>query len=115
MLVLGILAILISRFGEILSRRNDPDKSDAGSALVYYLVMSVAVNVREAKTQLSRLLDQALAGEDVTIMRSGRPLVKLIPIASAPRPRLVGSSKGNFVVPDDFDEPLSGEILDAFG
>ena len=77
--------------------------------------MSVAVNVHEAKTHLSRLLDQALAGEDVIIMRSGKPLVKLTPLPSAPRPRVVGSGKGDFIVPDNFDAPLPDEILDAFG
>jgi prevent-host-death family protein len=77
--------------------------------------MSITVNVHEARTHLSCLLKQALAGEDVIIMRSGRPLVKLTPIPSAPRPRTVGSGKGDFVVPDDFDAPLPDEILDAFG
>ena len=77
--------------------------------------MSVAVNVHEAKTHLSRLLEQALAGEEVIIMRSGRPLVKLTPVAAAPRRRTVGSGKGDFVVPDDFDAPLPDAILDAFG
>jgi prevent-host-death family protein len=77
--------------------------------------MSVAVNVHEAKTHLSRLLEQALAGEEVIIMRSGRPLVKLTPVSAAPRRRVVGSGKGDFVVPDDFDAPLPDAILDAFG
>ncbi len=77
--------------------------------------MSVAVNVHEAKTHLSRLLEQALAGEEVIIMRSGLPLVKLILVPTAPRPRKAGSGKGDFVVPDDFDAPLPDEILDAFG
>jgi prevent-host-death family protein len=77
--------------------------------------MPVAVNVHDAKTHLSRLLDQALSGEEVIIMRSGRPLVKLTPVPSAPRPRMVGSGKGDFVVPDDFDAPLPADFLDAFG
>jgi len=76
--------------------------------------MSVLVNVEEAKIHLSRLLDQALDGEEVIIMRSGRPVVKLTPVASAPRPRVVGSGKGDFVVPEDFDAPLPDEILDSF-
>jgi prevent-host-death family protein len=88
---------------------------DFEERLVYYLVMSVAVNVHEAKTHLSRLLEQALAGEEVIIMRSGRPLVKLTPVSSAPRPRVIGSGKGDFVVPADFDAPLPDELLDAFG
>ena len=77
--------------------------------------MPVSFNVHEAKTHLSRLLEQALAGEDVIIMRSGKPLVKLTPLPAAPRPRQVGSGKGDFIVPDDFDAPLPGDLLDAFG
>lgn len=50
--------------------------------------MSIEVNVHEAKTHLSRLLNQALAGEEVIIMRSGRPLVRLLPVATAPTPAL---------------------------
>jgi prevent-host-death family protein len=76
--------------------------------------MSVEVNVHEAKTHLSRLLEQALAGEDVVIKRSGRPLVRLIPVESAPFQRRLGTAKGEFVVPDDFDAPLPDDILDEF-
>jgi prevent-host-death family protein len=76
--------------------------------------MSVAVNVHEAKTHLSRLLEQAMAGEDVVIMRSGRPLVRLTPVAAAPRARKIGSAAGVFTVPDDFDAPLPDEILAEF-
>lgn len=98
------------------SRLHPPEFNfDFQDRLVYYLVMSVAVNVHEAKTHLSRLLERALEGKDVIIMRSGRPLVKLTPIPSAPRSRVVGSGKGDFVVPDDFDAPLPDKILDAFG
>ncbi len=73
-----------------------------------------SVNVHEAKTQLSRLLDQALAGEEVIIMRSGRPLVRLTPVESAPARRRLGTAKGEFVVPDDFDEDLPEEVLGEF-
>ena len=76
--------------------------------------MSVEVNVHEAKTHLSRLLEQAMAGEDVVIMRSGRPLVRLIPVASAPVRRKLGTAKGDFVVPDDFDAPLPDKVLAEF-
>ena len=74
----------------------------------------VEVNVHEAKTHLSRLLEQALAGEEVIIMRSGRPLVRLTPVESAPMHRKLGTAKGVFVVPDDFDAPLPDEVLDEF-
>ena len=76
--------------------------------------MSIEVNVHEAKTHLSRLLKQAMAGEDVIIMRSGRPLVRLTPLESAPYHRQLGTAEGKFVVPDDFDEPLSEEVLGEF-
>ncbi len=76
--------------------------------------MSVEVNVHEAKTHLSRLLDQAMAGEDVIIMRAGRPLVRLTPVESAPRRRTLGTAKADFVVPDDFDTPLPDEVLADF-
>lgn len=71
------------------------------------------VNVHEAKTHLSRLLDQAMAGEEVIIMRSGRRLVRLVPLEAAPR-RKLGSAQGDFGVPDDFDAPLPPEILAEF-
>ena len=76
--------------------------------------MSVEVNVHEAKTHLSRLLEQAMAGEDVVIMRSGRRLVRLTPVALAPVRRKLGTAKGDFVVPDDFDAALPDDILAEF-
>jgi len=72
------------------------------------------VNVHEAKTHLSRLLDQAMAGEDVVIMRSGKALVRLAPVASAPARRVLGSASGDFVVPNEFNSPLPDAVLDAF-
>lgn len=72
-----------------------------------------AVNIHEAKTHLSRLIDQAMAGEEVIIARYGKPLVKLVPIAGKPKRRL-GLLAGKIRVPDDFDAPLPDEILAAF-
>ena len=76
--------------------------------------MPMEVNVHAAKTHLSRLLEQAMAGEEVIIMRSGRPLVRLTPVASAPLRRKLGTAKGQFVVPPDFDAPLAEEVLQEF-
>lgn len=76
--------------------------------------MVIEASVEEAKTHLSRLLDQAMAGDDVVIMRSGLQLVRLVPIDLAPRRRELGTAKGDFVVPDDFDDPLPEEILADF-
>lgn len=76
--------------------------------------MPVEVNVRQAKAHLSRLLNQAMAGEEVIITRSGRRLVRLTPVKMAPVRRKLGTAKGDFVVPDDFNAPLRAEILAEF-
>ncbi|WP_254781434.1 type II toxin-antitoxin system Phd/YefM family antitoxin [Modestobacter sp. DSM 44400] len=71
------------------------------------------VNVYEAKTQLSRLIDRALAGEDVVIARSGRPLVRLVPVGHPVPRRAPGSARGQIHMTDDFDE-LPAELAAAF-
>jgi prevent-host-death family protein len=76
--------------------------------------MTVDVNIHEAKTHLSRLLEQALAGDDVVIMKAGKPLVRLTPVAAAPVRRKIGTANGDFIVPDDFDTPLPNRVLDEF-
>jgi prevent-host-death family protein len=76
--------------------------------------MPVEVNVHEAKTHLSRLLQRAMDGEDVIIMRAGRRLVRLTPVESAPLRRKLGTAKGEFTVPKGFDAPLPEEVLADF-
>jgi prevent-host-death family protein len=76
--------------------------------------MVIDVNIHEAKTHLSRLLEQALAGDEVIIKKAGRPLVRLTPVEAAPSPRRLGTAKGQIFIADDFDAPLSDEILDEF-
>jgi prevent-host-death family protein len=76
--------------------------------------MVVDVNIHEAKTHLSRLLEQALAGDEVVIMKAGKPLVRLTPVATAPVKRKIGTAKGDFRVPDDFDASLPDHVLDEF-
>jgi prevent-host-death family protein len=75
--------------------------------------MTKFVGVREAKTQLSRLLDDVAAGEKVVITRRGVEVAKLIPAQPA-AVRPFGSDEGRFAVPEDFDEPLPEEMLAAF-
>lgn len=72
------------------------------------------VNIHEAKTHLSRLLEKVTAGEEVIIAKAGKPVAKLVPIKSAPKKRAWGTAKGDFVVPDDFNDPLPKEIEDLF-
>jgi prevent-host-death family protein len=72
------------------------------------------VNVHAAKSQLSRLLDAAVSGEEVIIAKAGKPMVRLVPIEGKKERRKLGTLAGQFRVPDDFDDPLPDEVLDAF-
>lgn len=75
--------------------------------------MNSPVNVYEAKSQLSRLIDAALAGEDVVIARSGRPVVRLVPYRLTPTPRVPGAWKGRVTIAADFDD-LPEDLAAAF-
>lgn len=70
------------------------------------------VNVHVAKTNLSRLLEQACSGEEVIIAKDSRPIARLVPIEQ-PR-RQFGVLKGKLVIPDSFFDPLPPEELDAW-
>ena len=72
--------------------------------------------MHEAKTNLSRLVDQASKGKPFIIARAGKPLVKVVPRPSAEEkpPTRLGFLKGQFKVPDDFDTMMSGEIEEMF-
>lgn len=72
------------------------------------------VNIHEAKTHLSRLLERVALGEEVIIAKAGKPVAKLVPVARGKKKRALGSAKGEFVVPDDFNDPLPKEIEDLF-
>jgi prevent-host-death family protein len=72
------------------------------------------VNIHEAKTHLSKLLERVALGEEVIIAKAGKPVAKLVPVNTRPKRRLLGSAKGEFVVPDDFNDPLPKEIEDLF-
>jgi prevent-host-death family protein len=72
------------------------------------------VNVHEAKTHLSRLLERVAMGEEIIIAKAGKPVAKLVPLDGQPKRRQLGSAKGDFTVPDDFNDPLSKEIEDLF-
>jgi prevent-host-death family protein len=72
------------------------------------------VNVHQAKTELSRLLEAAEAGEEVVIARAGKPVARLIAIGSGRKPRELGRLAGKIRVPDNFDDPLPEDILALF-
>lgn len=73
-----------------------------------------SVNVHEAKTHFSKLLAKVERGQEVVISRAGKPVARLVPHAATPQPPVFGADRGKFVVPDDFDAPLSNEVLTAF-
>ena len=73
------------------------------------------INIHEAKTHLSRLVEQAAAGEEIVIAKAGKPLARLVPYAPAPRePRQLGMFNGEINIPEDFDAPLTDEVLQLF-
>ena len=72
------------------------------------------VNVHEAKTHFSRLLERVQNGEEITIMRANVPVAKLIAIGNEGATRKLGWARGEFQVPDDFDDPLPADIEDGF-
>ena len=72
------------------------------------------VSIRQAQTQMSRLLEAAKAGEDVVIARAGKPVARLVAIDASRRPRELGRLAGMLRVPDNFDDPLPEDILALF-
>jgi prevent-host-death family protein len=75
----------------------------------------VIVNIHEARTQLSKLVDQAARGESVVIARAGKPLVRVSALDSPAEPKRLGFLTGEIEVPDDFDTMGCDEIAALFG
>ncbi len=75
------------------------------------------VNIHEAKTHLSRLIERVARGETFVIAKAGRPMVKLVPIglAEPTKPKRLGFHEGAFKVPEDFDRMAQDEIAGLFG
>ena len=73
------------------------------------------VNIHEAKTHLSRLVDRAARGETFVIAKAGKPLVKVSAIDAPAEPRRIGFLQGEIDIPDDFDRMGEREIASLFG
>ncbi len=71
-------------------------------------------NIHEAKTQLSKLVERALEGEEVIIAHAGKPAVRLVPIRESDTPRKGGQWKGKVRIAEDFDG-LPDDLARAFG
>jgi prevent-host-death family protein len=76
--------------------------------------MSDFVSLYEAKTRLSALVDRAAEGEEIVIMKGGKPLARLVPLAASGAVRVPANALGVTVMGDDFDEPLPDGLQAAF-
>jgi len=73
-----------------------------------------SINIHEAKTHLSRLIERVQAGEEIVIAKAGRPAARLVPIEGARKPVKVGGLKSRAPVPDDFNTMFEEEIAALF-
>jgi prevent-host-death family protein len=72
------------------------------------------INIYEAKTRLSQLVDKAASGEDVIVSRNGKPLARITQLTPARRTVRFGLLKGKIHIADDFDAPLPDDVLAGF-
>jgi prevent-host-death family protein len=72
------------------------------------------VNIHEAKTQFSRLVDAAAGGEEIVIAKAGKPAARLVPMEKAKVMRRFGGLKGKVRIADDFDAPLPDDVIATF-
>lgn len=72
------------------------------------------INIHQAKTNLSKLVDAVMHGEEIIIAKAGKPMAKLVPITVMKSKRKPGALKGKIKISKDFNAPLPDDILDQF-
>lgn len=72
------------------------------------------VNLHQAKTHLSRLVEEAAGGNEIVIAKAGKPVARLVPLERVARPKRLGLLKGKISIPEDFNAPLPEEVLALF-
>jgi prevent-host-death family protein len=77
--------------------------------------MTITVNIHEAKTHLSRLVEQAAKGRDFVIAKAGKPMVRVLPLEAAPTVRALGFLIGKGVIKADVKTAFAGDIGEMFG
>ncbi len=77
--------------------------------------MTITVDIDEAKTHFSKLIERVRLGEEVIVTKAGTPVARLVPVETAAKRRQPGSAKGKIRIGDDFDDPLPPDIARAFG
>ncbi len=73
-----------------------------------------SVNIHEAKTHLSRLLDEVSRGEEITIAKAGKPIARLVPVMTSRPTRAPGFLRRHIRISDDFDAPLPEDVPRSF-
>ena len=73
--------------------------------------MTTTVNMHEAKTHFSKLIERVRRGEEIIVAKAGKPVAKLLPIAQGAQVRVPGSARGKITMADDFEAPLPDDIL----
>lgn len=76
--------------------------------------MATQVNIFEAKTNLSKLIELVEQGQEIVIARAGKPVARLTQLEAAKRPIRYGGLKGKIWIADDFDAPLPADVLASF-
>jgi prevent-host-death family protein len=76
--------------------------------------MATIINIHEAKTHLSKIIDEVATGREVIIAKSGKPMARIVPLTGVVRPKKFGLLEGKIKVPDDFNKPLEGSELAEF-
>ncbi len=76
--------------------------------------MADPINLYDAKTNLSQLVERAAAGEEIIIAKAGRPMARLVPLQARSNPRVPGQLKGKISIGPDFDAPLPDDLARAF-
>ena len=72
------------------------------------------INIHQAKTQLSRLIERVAGGEEIIIAKAGKPIARLVSYTPKGAVRRPGAMRGKIRIKKNFDEPLPKEILDSF-
>lgn len=72
------------------------------------------INIHDAKTQFSKLIEAVAGGQEIIIARAGKPAARLVPIQVKTIPRKPGGLRGKLRIADDFDAPLPNDLMAAF-
>jgi prevent-host-death family protein len=76
--------------------------------------MAIVVNIHDAKTRFSKLLELVQLGDEIVIAKAGRPIARIVPFVAMPLRRKPGTANGLISMSPDFDAPLPDDLQKAF-